>query len=302
MVKQGIKMKLFKIGKIIILAIILVVAVNIFKSFDTINVSVERMKEISVIVDETSIGKAQVNWKNVAAIYAVENDFSSINVEQVEQIANLFLEESEGHYQIKTMDDVIASLNYNEQQTEQMMAYRHYFENEDLFSTRMNEDSMNRQFIDSIEGAAVENYKEYGVLPSITIAQAILESDWGRSELSQKYNNLFGIKGHNWDGATAVFSTNEYFDQTIQADFRVYDSISDSIKDHGEFLTENKRYEDHGLFSSKTYIEQALALQEAGYSTIENENGEKIYSESLIQLIQQYQLQLIDSSVYLENA
>jgi len=117
--------------------------------------------------------------------------------------------------------------------------------------------------------------------------------------LSVRYNNIFGIKSYNWDGKSANISTSEFHEENIQADFRVYDTISDSLQDHSVFLTENPRYEKNGLFSAKTYLEQATALQEAGYSTIENEAGEKIYSELLIELIRQHQLQLIDSEAYL---
>ena len=124
-----------------------------------------------------------------------------------------------------------------------------------------------------------------------------MESEWGKSGLSQKYNNLFGIKGYNWDGAVASMDTKEFHNQQTKSDFRAYNSIDESIDDHGAFLKENKRYEEHGLFDATTYTEQAKALEDAGYSTAENEKGEKIYSQMLIEIIQQYQLQLIDSNV-----
>lgn len=63
-------------------------------------------------------------------------------------------------------------------------------------------------FIDSLSGHAQILYEKYHVLPSITIAQAILESDWGNSELAAKANNLFGVKG-NYKGHHVTMETDE---------------------------------------------------------------------------------------------
>ena len=77
--------------------------------------------------------------------------------------------------------------------------------------------------------------------------------------------------------------------------FRRYNDKGESIKDHAEFLSKNKRYRENGVFDSNTYIYQAKALEKAGYSTAIDENGNKVYAERLINLIRQYNLQLIDS-------
>ncbi|TDL91794.1 glucosaminidase [Vibrio vulnificus] len=297
--KRGRKVKRARFGKIIFFTLILIAALNFIKLFDIYSISTEKMEEIQNVVDETSMGKIQVNWKDVAAIASVEYAPDTMTKLEIEKTANLFIEKKKNQYRLKEIDEVIEALAYSEKQEKEVQAYLEYLNAEGTSSNIVNKDSVQVSFISSIKEGAIDNYKEYGILPSITIAQAILESGWGKSELSVKYNNIFGIKSYNWDGKSANISTSEFHEENIQADFRVYDTISDSLQDHSVFLTENPRYEKNGLFSAKTYTEQATALQEAGYSTIENEAGEKIYSELLIELIRQHQLQLIDSEAHL---
>ena len=151
------------------------------------------------------------------------------------------------------------------------------------------------QFIKKIEKEAKKSYKKYGVLPSITVAQAILESGWGQSELTQGSNNVFGIKAdESWRGKMVEANTSENYSDMVIARFRKYNSIEESIKDHAKFLSENNRYRENGLFDGKTYKEQAQALENAGYSTKKNENGELIYADMLIDLIERYNLNLMD--------
>ena len=156
-------------------------------------------------------------------------------------------------------------------------------------------DSEKIDFIESISDGAISNYNKYGILPSITMAQAILESGWGNSELAVTHNNLFGIKADSrWNGAIATIVTSENYNDSTIANFRKYDSINESIEDHGKFLYENSRYAEYGLFDGKNYKEQAQALENAGYSTVKNENGEPIYADKLIALIEKYNLMQYD--------
>ena len=156
-------------------------------------------------------------------------------------------------------------------------------------------DSEKIDFIESISDGAISNYNKYGILPSITMAQAILESGWGNSELAVTHNNLFGIKADSrWNGAIATIVTSENYNDSTIANFRKYDSINESIEDHGKFLYENSRYAEYGLFNGKNYKEQAQALENAGYSTVKNENGEPIYADKLIALIEKYNLMQYD--------
>lgn len=117
--------------------------------------------------------------------------------------------------------------------------------------------------------------KGTGILPGTLIAQLFLESSKGPvvggSKLSQEANNYFGIKcGPNWDGPKYYIDTREVFNgqsTTVNACFRKYGSIKDSIQDYVLFLQENPRYRNAGVFKAKTVKEQAQALKAAGYAT-----------------------------------
>ncbi len=150
-------------------------------------------------------------------------------------------------------------------------------------------------FIKEIEDGARYNYNKYGILPSITVAQAILESGWGKSKLSKESNNIFGIKADSrWDGESIEVMTSENYNDKVKSKFRKYNNITESIKDHGKFLYENKRYEENGLFNSKNYKKQAQALEDAGYSTKKDKYGKLIYADMLIYIIQKYNLNKLD--------
>lgn len=155
-----------------------------------------------------------------------------------------------------------------------------------------------KDFIVEIEKGAKKSYRKYGIFPSITIAQAILESGWGESELTNDSNNLFGIKADkSWDGETIEVITSENYNDKVKAKFRKYKDMNESIEDHAKFLVENKRYEECGVFNAKNYKEQAIALQDAGYATKKNQKGEAIYAQILINVIESYNLQLLDSKL-----
>ena len=151
------------------------------------------------------------------------------------------------------------------------------------------------QFIERIEDDAIREYNRSGILPSITISQAILESNWGNSRLTKEANNLFGIKAdRSWFGSRVTFTTEEYHGEYINADFRKYSTWHESIKDHTNFLIKNRRYAKSGLFDTVDYRKQAKALEDAGYATTTNEQGRKVYAEKLIGVIEKYKLNEID--------
>ncbi|KOA18250.1 Exo-glucosaminidase LytG precursor [Clostridium homopropionicum DSM 5847] len=146
-------------------------------------------------------------------------------------------------------------------------------------------------FIDKIKNGAIASMKKYGILASITIAQAILESRWGQSQLSIKAYNLFGIKA-KFNEEYIDMRTTEYNSQGekyyINAKFRKYNSFTESIEDHAEFLVNNTRYRINGFFDGNNYKEQAQALQGAGYAT------DPGYAKYLIRIIEQYKLDRYD--------
>ncbi|WP_053284708.1 glucosaminidase domain-containing protein [Clostridium botulinum] len=153
--------------------------------------------------------------------------------------------------------------------------------------------SMQTSFINSIKDGAIASQKKHGVLASITISQAILESAWGRSQLSAKYKNLFGIKADaGWKGPRVNMRTGEYRNGSHVMEnwgFRVYSSYAESIEDHALFLVNNPRYRKNGFFDAKNYTGQAKALVRAGYATSPD------YARQLIQLIEQYNLNQYDN-------
>lgn len=147
------------------------------------------------------------------------------------------------------------------------------------------------KFINNIGNISKKYYPKYKILPSVTIAQAILESNWGKSELSRKYNNYFGIKAHGYKNYIS-FKTKEEVNGkliVITSTFRKYNSLDESIRNYNEFLTkENKIYLKNGILNKLDYKSQALCLQKTGYAT------DSKYSEKLIRIIEKYGLNLFD--------
>lgn len=134
-------------------------------------------------------------------------------------------------------------------------------------------------YIDQYKDLAIEEMLRYGIPASITLAQGVFESGAGKSELAVRGNNHFGIKCHDWTGATI------YHDDDARGEcFRVYNNAKESYTDHSKFLANNIRY--RRLFSLKRtdYQGWARGLKECGYAT----NPQ--YASKLIQLIELYRL------------
>lgn len=167
--------------------------------------------------------------------------------------------------------------------------YRPYISLSDLYVLS---DQGQQAFIDSIAPYAIKAQQEYGVPASITIAQAILESGWGKSKLTKEANNYFGIKTSKaWKGPTYTINTGEYdkdgnYYIEKSAKFRKYGAKGDSFLDHSRFLLDNSRYDS--LFDSDQYQLWAYGLQKAGYSTSPK------YAVTLIGLINKYDLSQYD--------
>lgn len=130
---------------------------------------------------------------------------------------------------------------------------------------------------------AKEQMKKYGVPASITLAQGILESGNGNSELAKKANNHFGIKCHNtWEGERVYFDDDEKNEC-----FRKYPNVSDSFEDHSLFL-KKPRYESLFELKITDYKGWAEGLKKCGYAT------SPTYATQLIQLIEKYGLDQYD--------
>lgn len=152
-------------------------------------------------------------------------------------------------------------------------------------------------FLTKIKDGCLAGWKE-GILPSVSAAQAILESGWGQSELAQYPNyNLFGIKAsHDWKGKRVIVPTQEYVDGkyiTVAATFRKYDSWAESIIDHALFFTSTdwRKRNYASVVGEKEYQKACLALQAAGYATDPN------YASKLISLIETHHLGEWDKAI-----
>ncbi len=257
-------------------------------------ISSESINNYIEYVDSFSGWRKQLNWKEVAAIDGIKNvDFNNINKNKIEEICKWFYDEDNN---IKDFEQVLEGQDFTDKEKKKAEKNLKNLSEVSLRNIRGDSDKEKDKLIENMKAISIENYKKNGVLPSVTISQAILESNWGKSELSAKYNNYFGIKASaGWNGKIATFSTKENYNDTIKANFRAYDSLEESVNDFGNFLNVNGRYRNHGLFDGKNYIEQAQALEDAGYSTKKNAKGEAIYADLLIELIKDNNLMIIDS-------
>lgn len=145
-------------------------------------------------------------------------------------------------------------------------------------------------YIERYKAVALEQEREFGVPAPITLAQGILESGAGKSGLTRKSNNHFGIKkGNDWNGPLCY----AWDDDPQKSPFRVYSSAAESYKDHSLFLKSNGRY--RSLFSKSVYDYRGWAngLQKAGYAT------SPTYAKALIGYIDTYKLYAINGGVKL---
>lgn len=150
-------------------------------------------------------------------------------------------------------------------------------------------DGTTNELIEMLGEYARQDMQESGILASVTVAQAILESNWGKSLLSAQYNNYFGIKkGSSWDGATVTLPTSEVVDGVtikVKAQFRVYDSPLDSLKDHSRILSAS-RYS--GVIGETNYRKAITIIKEGGYAT------DPGYVDKVCKIIEQYGLTRFD--------
>lgn len=137
---------------------------------------------------------------------------------------------------------------------------------------------------------ALEQERQYGIPAPVILAQGILESGAGKSSLTRRSNNHFGIKkGSGWKGRLCY----AWDDDPHKSPFRVYASAEASYKDHSLFLRGNSRYA--ALFNKSIYDYRgwAIGLQKAGYAT------SPTYAKALIGYIDSYRLYAINGGVKL---
>ena len=155
---------------------------------------------------------------------------------------------------------------------------------EELKDKKENLNKYTLEYIEKFAPIAVKKMHTHKIPASITLAQGVLESGSGRSELALKSNNHFGIKCHtNWSGESVTHD-----DDAKGECFRKYEYSETSYEDHSAFLTQRKRYEFLFSYGVKEYKKWARGLKDAGYAT------DPKYPEKLIKIIEDYQLHEFD--------
>ncbi len=145
-------------------------------------------------------------------------------------------------------------------------------------------------YISEYKQIALSQEEQYGIPASVILAQGILESSAGKSQLARNANNHFGIKGYGgWSGPVYL----AWDDESRKSRFRSYPSAEASYKDHSLFLRANSRYSRLFSISVYDYRSWAIGLQQAGYATSLN------YAKALIGYIDAYKLYALNGGVKL---
>ncbi|MBP8936159.1 MAG: glucosaminidase domain-containing protein [Prevotella sp.] len=142
-----------------------------------------------------------------------------------------------------------------------------------------------QSYINQYKDLAIEEMLKYNIPASITLAQGVFESSAGRSYLTVSGNNHFGIKCHDWIGAS-VYTT----DDAVNECFRAYDNALQSYEDHSKFLKNNVRYSRLFSLDRTDYRGWAYGLKACGYAT----NPQ--YAPKLIGIIELYKLYQYDTA------
>jgi LysM repeat protein len=141
-------------------------------------------------------------------------------------------------------------------------------------------------YIQKFHEIAIDEMHSYGIPASITLAQGILESGNGNSQLSKKSKNHFGIKCHKGWGGKKVYHDDDEENEC----FRKYKKVSDSYRDHSEFLKNRDRYSFLFDYKMTDYKSWAKGLKKAGYATNPH------YADKLIELIERFDLAQYDNA------
>jgi hypothetical protein len=150
------------------------------------------------------------------------------------------------------------------------------------FQSFGNERITRSDYIQKWKDVAIQNMKEFHIPASITLAQAILESGDGNSDLAKASNNHFGIKCHEWKGERV------YYDDDKKGEcFRKYKNASESFDDHSQFL-KRERYASLFELDIKNYKGWAKGLKKCGYAT------NPAYAKLLIGIIEKNELHKYD--------
>lgn len=164
-----------------------------------------------------------------------------------------------------------------------------YAQNTTLPSATLEKDELAHDYIAQFKHFAIQEMQKTGIPASITLAQGLHESDYGRSRLAKLANNHFGAKAHNtWVGPTITHT-----DDAPDEHFRKYNSVEHSYRDHSKVLAK-ERYAFLYRLNPYDYKAWSHGLKKAGYATDPN------YAYKLIKIIENYSLYIYDNPNYNE--
>lgn len=161
-------------------------------------------------------------------------------------------------------------------------------------------EQQHQAFFNQLVPTAQRLQRQYGVLPSVSLGQAALESDYGRSDLAVDHHNLYGVKTDADDTNGVNMPTLEYYDNEYHEQierFKVYDSWDESMEEHAQLIYYGTSWDPNfyqAVLEGNTYREQAMGLQEAGYAT------DPYYADKVIAMIEKWDLDQYDQPV-IEN-
>lgn len=157
------------------------------------------------------------------------------------------------------------------------------------------------EFIPTISPIVVSENKKRGnpLFSSVVIAQAICESGWGQSKIMMKANAIFGIKAtSSWKGKVYNANTQECYDgvsyTNINACFRAYDNLQESISDYFDLITKAERYRKACVANSP--LECITAIKNGGYAT------SPVYIQTIMSIINSNNLTKYDDVEVVENS
>lgn len=157
------------------------------------------------------------------------------------------------------------------------------------------------EFLETVAKLVVEENNRRGkpLFPSVVIAQAICESGWGGSQIMMKANAIFGIKAFSdWKGKVYNAQTQECYDGSsytnINACFRAYNSLEESISDYFDLITKSERYRKACVANSP--LECITAIKNGGYAT------SPTYIDTIMSIINSNNLTKYDNVEDVENS
>lgn len=154
---------------------------------------------------------------------------------------------------------------------------------------------LGKAYIEQYKTIAIEEMQRTGIPASIKLAQGLLESDWGRSDLAQQANNHFGIKcGNGWLGEEYYKQDDDFHTDgsLMHSCFRKFENPQISFKAHSDFLSDPKKQTRYGFLFSLSILDYKAwseGLKKAGYAT------DPSYPSKLIAIIEKFQLYKLDS-------